>query len=106
MEKVHMVLLYNSPVEKIPVTTAPFFQEYSFSELNPETHAILVIERLLAYGNRVEVRWLFDTYGKARLRSWLTEMGSRRLPRRRYHLWCVLLDVPEDLQPRRQIWPY
>ena len=98
--------MYNVFMERIPVSTAPFFQEYAFSELNIETHAALVMERLLTYGNRAEVRWLFETYGKERVRSWLAETGSRRIPRRRYHLWCVLLNVSEDISPRRQVWPY
>ena len=98
--------MYNVFVHEIPITTAPFFQEYTFSELNAETHAALVMERLLAYGDRAEVRWLFETYGRERIRLWLADMGARRLPRRRYHLWCILLDVPEYAPPGGQIWPH
>jgi len=92
-------------MQEIPITAAPFFQEYTFSALDPEAHAALIIERLLAYGNRAEVRWLFDTYGSERLRQWLAESGPQRLPRRRYNLWCVLLDITPETR-KRQIWPY
>ena len=85
-----------SPV--IPASSAPFFQEYSFATLDPIVHAPLVIERILAYGNRSELRWLFDTYGKACLKNWVAENGSRLLPARRYHLWCVLFEIA----PRRR----
>jgi hypothetical protein len=89
----------------IPASAAPFFQEYRFDQLDPDRHASLVIERLLAYGNRAELRWLFETYGQARIRAWVAEMGAYHLPRRRCRLWCVLLDLP---QPERRpgIWPY
>ncbi len=90
----------------LPSTAAPFFQEYTFTKLNAEKDASLIIERLLAYGNRAELRWMFERYGHARVKEWLAESGARRLPKRRYHMWCVLLDVPEDFSKRRQIWPY
>ena len=52
---------------EIPISAAPFFQEYVFSDLDADKHAGLVLERLLAYGDRQEVRWLFDTYGGSRI---------------------------------------
>ena len=93
-------------MQSIPATAAPFFQEYDFERLDPQRDADLVIERLLAYGNRDEIRWLLQRYGQARLRQWLSKAGSRRLPRRRYRLWCVLLDAPESVHAPAPIWPY
>jgi len=90
----------------IPATSAPFFQEYSFSTLDADTHAALVIERLLAYGNREEVRWLFDYYGKFRLLEWLLKDGRRLLPGRRYHLWCVLLGASPDNRAPTTSWKH
>lgn len=93
-------------MQSIPETTLPFFQEYDFERLDPERDGDLVIERLLAYGNRDEVRWLLGHYGQARLQHWLSESGTRRLPQRRYRLWCVLLNVTETLRKPAPIWPY
>jgi hypothetical protein len=42
----------------IPPSTAPFFQEYEFESLDVHAHSHLIIERILAYGSRAEVRWL------------------------------------------------
>ncbi len=98
---------YNKPMAPvIPASARPFFQEYNFSVLDPDQHASLIIERLLAYGNRAEVRWLFDTYGEAALRAWLGRDGRRLLPRRRYALWCVVLGVSPDTSPRKSVWPH
>ncbi|NPV87142.1 MAG: hypothetical protein HPY45_14180 [Anaerolineae bacterium] len=80
----------------IPPSSAVFFQEYVFDRLECHAHAGLMIERLLAFGNRTEVRWLFDQYGAETIRRWVEENGSRRLPRNRYHLWCVLLKISEE----------
>ena len=93
-------------MHSIPETALPFFQEYDFERLDAERDRDLVIERLLAYGNRNEVSWLLRNYGWACVRRWLSESGARRLPRRRYRLWCVLLDVTETQHKPAQIWPY
>jgi len=47
-------VLNNSCVQSIPETTLLFFQEYALDRLDPERDGDLVIERLLAYGNRTE----------------------------------------------------
>ena len=93
----------------LPRSLAPCFQEYDLERIDPARHADLVIERVLAYGDRRELRWLFDYYGRARVTDWVQRMGARRLPWRRYNLWCVLLELPpaQRLRPEsQQIWPY
>jgi hypothetical protein len=93
----------------IPTSLRPCFQEYDFEQLDPTQHADLIIERTLAYGNRLELRWLFGRYGRPRLVGWVQRLGARRLPWRRYNLWCVLLGLPpaRRLRPEgTRIWPY
>ena len=93
----------------IPRSLAPCFQEYDLENLDPAQHAELVIERVLACGDRRELRWLFARYGRARLAEWVQRMGARRLPWRRHNLWCVLLDLPPARRLRgegNRIWPY
>jgi len=91
---------------EIPVSTAPFFQEYNFSMLDADQHSALIIGRLLAYGNRNEVRWLFKTYGKAKLVQWVKQDGARLLPKRRYNLWCVLFDIIDAHEKKQTVWNY
>ena len=50
-------VLYNYFMQSIPETAQPFFQEYEFEHLL-ECDGDLIIERLLGFGNRDEVRWL------------------------------------------------
>jgi len=49
----------------IPRSLVSCFQEYDLERLDPAQHANLVIERVLAYGDRRELRWLFDYYSHA-----------------------------------------
>lgn len=90
----------------IPRSLAPCFQEYDLEQLDPAQHSDLIIERTLAYGDRRAARWLWQRYGRAQLRAWVERDGARRLPWRRYTLWCVLLDVPRAPHPRgeERIW--
>ena len=78
----------------IPLSLTPFFQEYDLEQINPAKHQHLIIERVLAYGNRQELRWLFNLYDDQQIISWIQETGHRRLPYRRYNLWCVLFELP------------
>ena len=93
-------------MESIPETTKPFFQEYESERLNLERDGDLIIERILAYGNRDEVRRLLRYYGEDKVRRLLSESGTRRLPRRRYKLWRVLLNVAESQRESNSVWPY
>lgn len=93
------------PSATLPASLAPAFQEYDLAQLSLNRDAPLIIERVLALGDRTEIRWLFATYPRHTVTEWVREMGHRRLPWRRYTLWCVLLDVPR--QPRSStIWPH
>ena len=93
----------------IPRSLAPCFQEYNLERLDPALHGDLILERVLARGDRQELRWLFGTYGRDRIQEWVAHMGSRRLPWRRYNLWCVLLGLPtaRRLRPEEsRVWPH
>lgn len=95
--------------EGIPYSLAPCFQEYNLDELSLTAHSDLVIERVLARGNRQELRWLFGRYGRAQIEAWVRQFGLRRLPRRRYNLWCVLLELPRAVPSRSKesrIWQH
>ena len=93
----------------LPLTLKAGFQEYDFEQLDPAQHGDLIIERTLAYGNRAEVRWLLQTYGRSRVVTWLQVSGPQRLSKRRCNLWWVIFKLPLDQQPRPRrsgIWPY
>jgi hypothetical protein len=94
---------------QIPQTLKPFFQEYTFENLDSELHAELVIERTLAWGNRAELRWLFERYGRERVAEWVWRKGWSYLPKRRFNYWCLMLDVTEPKKRhgwQSRIWQY
>ena len=101
-------LIYNQGMnshqsDSIPESAAPFFQEYTFAELDIRQDAALIIERILSYGSRSEIRWLFQQYGREAVRAWVAHAGDQRLPARRGHLFHVLLEIPQA-QRREHPW--
>ncbi len=65
----------------IPVTLAPFFQEYDLAQLNPQRNADTVIERILQFGNRAEIAAWFQKYAK------------ERLPEPHNTFWRIILEI-------------
>jgi hypothetical protein len=91
--------------KQIPASARPFFQEYNPDLLDIDQHGPLIIERILAYGNRDEVRWLLKIYGRDLVRDWVIRSGMNRLSWRRYHLWCFVFYLSEKNKPAR-IWQH
>lgn len=79
--------------KSIPATLKPFFQEYDFTRLNPKKDAHLIIERILQYGNKAELRWLFHTYQQEIIREWVQKYGKDLLPQPHRAFWMIVLDI-------------
>jgi hypothetical protein len=77
----------------IPVTLAPFFQEYDLAQLNPERDADTIIERTLQFGNRAEIHWLFTQYSRAQIADWFQKYAQERLPEPHNTFWRIILEI-------------
>ena len=80
-------------MQNVPVTLAPFFQEYDFASLNPQRDAGTIIERALRFGSRLEIRWLFSTYSRAQITDWVRTWGKYALPEPHLAFWRLILDL-------------
>jgi hypothetical protein len=77
----------------IPGGLRPHFQEYDLDSLELERDANLVIQRTLEHGTWDEVRWLFGTYGRPRIRAFVRERGERLLSPVTFNYWRKLLRI-------------
>jgi hypothetical protein len=77
----------------IPASLAPFLQEYDLARLNPQTAAPILIERVLQYGNRAELRWLFRQYPRPLIIEWVKHFGAERLAHPHLDFWRVVLEI-------------
>ena len=82
-------------MQLIPISLSPFFQEYNISTLTPENNSHTIIERVLQFGNRVELRWLFTVYSQEQITLWVKKFGKEKLPQPHRAFWQVILDINE-----------
>ena len=77
----------------VPTTLAPFFQEYNLQQLDPQRDSATIIERVLQFGNRAEIRWLFAQYSRIQIVDWIKQFGKARLPHPHLEFWQMLLEI-------------
>lgn len=82
-------------MQPIPLTLAPFFQEYDIAKLNPQVDSHTIIERILQFGNRTELRWLFNTYPQEQITEWVIKFANEKLPQPHRTFWKIILDIKE-----------
>ena len=73
----------------------PFFQEYDLTRFDLQHSASTIIERVLQYGSRVEVRWLFQVYPQKQIADWVQQWGKYALPEPHLSFWALVLGLPE-----------
>jgi len=73
----------------------PFFQEYNLAQLDIERSANTIIERVLQFGNRAEILWLFSCYSQQRIRNWVQQWGGMALPEPHLTFWKLVLNLME-----------
>jgi len=88
-------IISSTNMQPIPITLAPFFQEYDIAMLNPQKDSHTIIERALQFGNRAEIKWLFATYPQEQIALWVIKFGKDKLPQPHRAFWQIVLEVTE-----------
>jgi len=79
--------------QAIPRSLAPAFPEYRLRDLDARRDAAIIIERALEHGTRRELQWLFQRYPRAQIQNFVKDVGARRLSKRAFNYWRVVLNV-------------
>lgn len=80
-------------MNSIPLSLSPFFQEYDITTLTPEKDAHTIIERVLQFGNRAEIKWLFGVFSNEQIIEWINNFGVDKLPQPHRTFWKLVLDI-------------
>jgi hypothetical protein len=80
----------------IPISLKPFFQEYDIFNLSAEKDSHTIIERVLQFGNREEIKWLFGTYSNKNIIEWINQFGEDKLPQPHLNFWQIVLDIKNE----------
>ncbi len=78
---------------EIPLSLQPYFQEYDLQDLQLRRDAEIILQRTLEYGDWQELRWLFQVYGRERIRRFLRQHGERWLNPVTFNYWRKLLQI-------------
>ena len=88
-----------SAPHRLPPDSAWLFPEYDFEAMDQERHSGVIIERVLERGTWEQTRWLFATYGEARVAAWVRQHGFRLLSGRSFALWRLALGIADYTAP-------
>ena len=85
----------------VPATARHLFPEYDLSSWDENSDKVVnvIIQRLLEGGTMPELKWLFATYGEARVARWVREHGFRGLTRKAFAYWRLVLRVKDFKRP-------
>jgi hypothetical protein len=79
----------------IPTSLTPFFQEYDLESLDLVSSAGTIIPRVLQFGDREEIRWLFSVYSRQSISAWIIQWGGIALPEPHRTFWYLVLGSGE-----------
>ncbi len=76
----------------LPSQFSYLFPEFDIKSIDLDKHSDIVIERILRYGGVKEIRWLFKNYSKEKVKEFLRIKGKKRLDKRDYNFWEIILN--------------
>ena len=89
-------------------TLQSLFWDVDFLTLDVKKHLIFIIERVLEFGDREAVQWLFKNYTPAEISG--VVLHSRRLSPKSKNFWALKFNLWNNIQPsdnkQKTIWRY
>ncbi|MDP3772578.1 MAG: hypothetical protein Q8Q94_04395 [bacterium] len=84
----------------------PLLWDIAEDDLDETRHSTTIIERVLEYGNEVQVAWLFKRYSRSAIITVVKK--SRRLSKKSKNYWYLKLGLwstpPRSAEPHATIW--
>lgn len=77
----------------LPQSSQWLFPEYDFARMRADKYSGVIMERIINRGSWAEIRWMLDTYSKREIAKWIRAYGYRRLDRRAFAYWCMMLGI-------------
>ena len=97
----------------IPNFLKNYFWDVDFSKLNKKDHSEFIIERILEYGDKKEIKWMKKEFKLSQIKNVL--QASRNLSRKSANFWQIILGLDKDkilclkksfLKKQELIWKY
>ena len=89
-------MILSIETNQLPQSLKPFFQEYDMTQLDVQRSAATIIERVLIFGDRSEIGWLFQVYPNKKIKNWVRLWGNYGLPEPHLTFWKLVLGLSES----------
>ena len=100
-------------MKTLPKFLEKYFWDVEFKEIDKTKNSRFVIERILEYGEKKAVQWLFKSYPLKQIKEAVSK--ARSLSPRSLFFWVLLLNLNKRkvkclkkpyLERRKIFWPY
>lgn len=100
-------------MKRLPLFLKKYFWDVEFLEINKRKNSRFIIERILEYGNKKAVSWLFKNYSLKEIKEVIYK--TRFLSLRSLFFWILFLNLNKSkvkclrksfLERRKIFWPY
>lgn len=81
---------------RLPHLLRPFFWDVQLADLAVDEHRDFILARLLDFGDRAAIQWIFRTYPREVLVAFLKGRGAQLLARRTWGFWALLLGLKAE----------
>ncbi len=94
----------STPPTRLPAGMRFLFQEVDLASWRPDEHPDHVMARILERGRLVDVQWLIEHYGMARIHRFFRDVGHVELSPRTLTFWRCALDAKEEAWAEPPAW--
>lgn len=100
-------------MEKLPEFLRKYFWDVEFENVTLEKNKVYVLRRILEYGDKKAVAWMWKNFEESEIRNALSKF--RGYSQKSANFWALLLDIPSEevlclrkhsSEEQERIWPY
>ncbi len=113
LQKQIIVKDLDKKMNNLPYSLKKYFWDVNFTELKPQGRQVYIIKRILEYGDRRAVAWMFKNFKKSEIKNALCNF--RGYSQKSANFWAFILDIKKEsvkclnrsfLEIQKQFWPY
>ncbi|MBI1870897.1 MAG: hypothetical protein HYS07_06875 [Chlamydiae bacterium] len=81
-------------MNKLPSSLKKYFWDVNFTELKPQNRPVYIIKRILEYGDKVAVEWMFKNFKESEIKNTLCDF--RGYSQKSANYWALILNINLD----------
>jgi len=98
---------------KLPAFLKKYFWDVEFKEIDPAKHRIDILRRILEYGDKEAIVWMWKNFKNSDIETTLSKY--RGFSQKSANFWAVILKIHKEkvkclnksfLATQKQFWPY